>query len=264
MRCALIGSGSAGNALLVTAGTTTLLVDCGYSVKAFEGRAEQLCFDPATLTAVLVTHEHDDHLGGVLPLSRRYRLPVYWAGGTGLAAAARHGDIGDAREFSSHAPFSIGEIEVTPVPVPHDAREPTQFVFSNGTSRLGLLTDLGSMTPHVLAAYADCDALCLEFNHDPALLESSAYPPSLRRRIASPWGHLSNPQAERLLERLRGPRLARVVAAHLSEKTNHPELVAACLERVVPDLETTIASQRAVVPWFDVGSGLASGNTERN
>lgn len=264
MRCALIGSGSAGNALLVSAGRTTLLVDCGFSLKAFAARAEQLAFDPEALTAVLVTHEHDDHLGGVLPLSRRYGIPVYWACGTALAAAARHGEAPDAREFSAHAPFAVGDLDVTPVPVPHDAREPTQFVFSNGNARLGLLTDLGSMTPHVLEAYADCDALCLEFNHDPALLESSAYPPSLRRRIASPWGHLSNAQSERLLQRLRGPRLARVVAAHLSEKTNHPDLVAECLARVVPDLETTIASQHSVVPWFDVGSGLASGNTERN
>jgi phosphoribosyl 1,2-cyclic phosphodiesterase len=264
VRCALIGSGSAGNALLVEAGRTTRLVDCGYTLKAFEARAERLGFDPRTLTAVLVTHEHDDHVGGVLPLSRRYDIPVYWSCGTGLAAAARHSEAADAREFSPHAPFCIGDIHVTPVPVPHDAREPTQFVFADGTARFGLLTDLGSITPHVVGAYADCDALCLEFNHDPALLDASAYPPSLRRRIASPWGHLSNAQAERLLARLRGPRLERVVAAHLSEKTNRPELVAACLERTVPDLETTIASQHAVVPWFDVGADLATGNESRD
>jgi phosphoribosyl 1,2-cyclic phosphodiesterase len=106
----------------------------------------------------------------------------------------------------------------------------------------------------VLEAYADCDALCLEFNHEPALLESSEYPPSLRRRIASPYGHLSNAQAEQLLARLKGPRLTRVVAAHLSEKTNRPALVAACLARVAADITTDIASQDAVVPWFDVGA----------
>ena len=254
MRCALIGSGSAGNALLVTAGDTTLLVDCGYSIKAFEARDEQLDFDPRRLSAVLVTHEHDDHLGGVLPLSRRYRVPVHWARGTRIAATARHGEAASTHDFSPHAPFTIGDIRVTPVPVPHDAREPTQFVFSAGRARFGLLTDLGSITPHVLEAYADCDALCLEFNHEPALLESSEYPPSLRRRIASPYGHLSNAQAEQLLARLKGPRLTRVVAAHLSEKTNRPALVAACLARVAADITTDIASQDAVVPWFDVGA----------
>ena len=255
MRCALIGSGSAGNALLVTTGGTTLLVDCGYSIKAFDARAAQLDFDPRQISAVLVTHEHDDHLGGVLPLSRRYRVPVHWARGTRMAATARYGDAAETHDFSPHAPFTIGDITVTPVPVPHDAREPTQFVFSDGSARLGLLTDLGSSTPHVLAAYADCDALCLEFNHEPALLEASAYPPSLRRRIASPYGHLSNAQAEQLLARLKGPRLKRVIAAHLSEKTNRPDLVADCLARVAPELDTTIASQDAVVPWFEIGGG---------
>ena len=253
MRCALIGSGSAGNALLVATGKTTLLVDCGYSIKAFDARAAQLDFDPRELAAVLVTHEHDDHLGGVLPLSRRYRVPVHWARGTRMAATARHGAASTAHDFSPHAPFTIGDIMVTPVIVPHDAREPTQFVFSDGRVRFGLLTDLGSVTPHVLEAYMDCDALCLEFNHEPALLDASEYPPSLRRRIASPYGHLSNTQAEQLLARLKGPRLKRVVAAHLSEKTNRPELVAACLERVAADITTGIASQDAVVPWFEVG-----------
>lgn len=252
LRCALIGSGSAGNALLVASETTALLVDCGYSVKAFAARATALDFDPHALTAVLVTHEHHDHLGGVLPLSRRYRVPVRWARGTALAATARHGDEVEASTFSPHAPFTIGDIDVTPVPVPHDAREPTQFVFRHGGRTLGVLTDLGSATPHVLAAYADCDALCLEFNHELERLLQSDYPPSLRQRVASAYGHLSNAQAEQLLTKLRSPRLCRVVAAHLSERTNHPDLVAACLERCVPDLVTTIASQDEVVPWFEV------------
>ena len=252
MRCALIGSGSAGNALLVASDTTVLLVDCGYSIKSFAARAAALDFNPADLATVLVTHEHHDHLGGVLPLSRRYRVPVRWARGTALAAHERHGSEVDADVFSPHAAFTIGDIGVTPVPVPHDAREPTQFVFEHGGRRFGLLTDLGSVTPHVLAAYADCDALCLEFNHDLERLMQSEYPPSLRRRVASAYGHLSNAQAGHLLARLNGPRLRRVVAAHLSERTNHPDLVAACLARVAPDLHTTIASQDEVVPWFDV------------
>lgn len=252
MRCALVGSGSAGNALLVATARTALLVDCGYSIKAFDARVAELEFDPRALSAVLVTHEHGDHLDGVLPLSRRYRVPVRWAHGTALAAHARHGDAPDAEPFSPHAPFTIGDIDITPVPVPHDAREPTQFVFHHDGRRLGVLTDLGSITPHVLAAYADCDALCLEFNHDLARLQTSSYPPSLRQRIASAWGHLSNTQAERLLAKLKSPRLKRVVAAHLSERTNHPGLVADCLARVVPEMDTIIASQDAVVPWFDV------------
>lgn len=253
MRCALAGSGSAGNALLVASGNTRLLVDCGYSIKALAQRLLALDFDPASLDAILVTHEHDDHLGGVLPLARRYGLPVYWTHGTGLAARDRYGEAPDAHEFSPHTAFRIGEIDVQPVPVPHDARESVQFVFAHEGAKLGLLTDLGCITPHVVAAYAGCDALCLEFNHDPALLQASAYPASLKRRIAGDYGHLSNAQSLAFLAQLDCSRLGRLVAAHLSEKTNHPELVGAGLAGALPSVPWQIAPQDGVVPWFEVG-----------
>lgn len=253
MRGALAGSGSAGNALLVAAGGTRLLVDCGYSVKALEERLKDLSLAADDLDAILVTHEHDDHLGGVLPLARRYELPVYWTRGTAIAARERHGETGAGREFSPHAAFRIGDIEVQPVPVPHDAREAVQFVFTHDGHKLGLLTDLGAITPHVLEAYAGCHALCLEFNHDPALLQSSAYPASLKRRIAGNYGHLSNAQSSDLLARLDRSRLRHVVAAHLSERTNHPELVARCLEEKLFGTRWEIARQDTVVPWFEVG-----------
>lgn len=253
MRCALAGSGSAGNALLVAAGNTRLLVDCGYSAKAMEERLQALELSATELDAILVTHEHDDHLGGVLPLARRHDLPVYWTRGTALAARERQGEAADAHEFSPHAAFRIGAIDIQPVPVPHDAREAVQFVFAYGGRKLGLLTDLGAITPHVLEAYAGCDALCLEFNHDPTLLQASAYPSSLKRRIAGDYGHLSNVQSVDLLARLDRSRLQRVVAAHLSERTNHPDLVAQCLEGALPGTRWDIARQDAVLPWFDVG-----------
>jgi phosphoribosyl 1,2-cyclic phosphodiesterase len=252
MRCALIGSGSAGNALLVTAGDTRLLVDCGYSIKTFEARAAVLDFDPASLDAILVTHEHEDHLGGVLPLARKYALPVYWSRGTSLAASAKPGVRPVTHEFSPHASFAIGDIDILPVPVPHDAREPTQFVFRHGGVQVGMLTDLGSLTPHVLAAYAACNALILEFNHDPTLLAESAYPATLKARVASAYGHLSNAQSVGFLAQLDTSRLQRLVAAHLSERTNRPTLVAACLAQSVPGVVVEIARQDAVLPWFEV------------
>lgn len=252
MRCAVLGSGSAGNALLVSTGQTTVLVDSGYSVKALEARAAELDFDLAALDAVLVTHEHDDHLGGVLPLSRKYELAIYWTRGTRLAALDRHGPAANEIEFSPHTAFAVGDLTIEPVAVPHDAREPAQFVFSHGGARLGLLTDLGSITPHVLNAYAGCDALVLEFNHDAALLEDSVYPPSLKRRIAGAYGHLSNAQSLALLERLDKSRLQRLVAAHLSEKTNRPGLVADSLAQHLPNVPAVIAQQDGVVPWFEV------------
>lgn len=252
MRCALIGSGSAGNAFLLSTGTTTVLVDCGYSIKAFQARAAELEFDPASIDAILVTHEHDDHLGGVLPLSRRFGLEVHWTRGTRMASTGRQGEAHAAVEFSPHAPFILGDLQVIPVPVPHDAREPAQFVFEHAGARVGLLTDLGSLTPHVVETYAACDALVLEFNHEPSLLEASAYPPSLKRRIGSAYGHLSNGQSAALLAKLDTSRLRRLVAAHLSEKTNRPEIVADYLAEHAPGIQAEIARQDGVLPWFEV------------
>jgi phosphoribosyl 1,2-cyclic phosphodiesterase len=253
MRCALIGSGSGGNATVVSSGNTHLLVDCGYSTKTFEERSAVLDFDPATLSAVLVTHEHDDHVGGVAALARKYQLPVYCTRGTRVATEAREGPLA-WQQISPHHPFTIGDIEVLPIPVPHDAREPSQFIFSHDDQRIGVLTDLGSITPHVIKHYQTCDVLVLEFNHDPALLADSIYPARLKRRIASNYGHLSNAQAQVLLSGMQ-PRLQRVIAAHLSERTNHPDIVARCLEETLGSLghvTSMIATQDHVVPWVEV------------
>lgn len=254
MRCALLGSGSAGNATLVQSATTTLLVDCGYSLKAFEDRAQTLGFDPASLTAILVTHEHDDHIGGVGPLARKYSIPVYSSRGTQVADQARGGTVADWHEFSAHAAFTLGDLEIHPVPVPHDAREPTQFIIVHDNARLGILTDLGTATPHVIQQYRACNALVLEFNHDIKLLAESPYPARLKKRIGSVYGHFSNLQARGLLMMMASTQLRRVVAAHLSERTNHPDLVAEQLESWagVGQIQWAIAAQNTVLPWFDV------------
>ena len=260
LRCALIGSGSAGNATLVQAGTTTILVDCGYSIRSFEERAAALDFDPAHLTAILVTHEHDDHVGGVDALSRRYGIPVYATRGTRVANEVRVGPLPEWLEISSHEPCRLGDLEVIPVPVPHDAREPSQFVFVSGAVRLGILTDIGSLTPHVIRQYKGCDAMVLEFNHEPELLQKSAYPSRLKKRIGGNYGHLSNAQSRALLRALGTQRLRYVVAAHLSERTNHPDLVTQALESAVTEdglpLSYAIAAQHEVLPWFEVYSTL--------
>jgi phosphoribosyl 1,2-cyclic phosphodiesterase len=255
MRCALIGSGSSGNATLVSHGATTLLVDCGYSIRAFEERAAALAFDPGTLAAILVTHEHDDHVGGVDALARKYEIPVYATRGTRVATEMRAGPLAHWQQISPHTAFQIGELAIQPVPVPHDAREPSQFIFIQGEARLGILTDVGSLTPHVVAQYQTCRSLVLEFNHDPALLAASAYPARLKRRIAGDYGHFSNLQSQNLLKAMQPAQLRRVVAAHLSERTNHPDIVANCLQHAALDalgFEWSIAAQDQVLPWFEV------------
>ncbi|WP_127477603.1 MBL fold metallo-hydrolase [Sulfurivermis fontis] len=226
MRFASLGSGSRGNATLVEQGDTLLLIDCGFSLRETERRLLRLGRDPAQVSAILVTHEHGDHLSGVALFARRYGVPVWLSAGT---RAAGNEEIADCRVFSSHASFAVGDVEVTPFPVPHDAREPTQFVFGNGAQRLGLLTDTGSLTPHIEQQLTGCDALVLECNHDPTMLANGIYPPLLKARVGGDYGHLSNEQAGTLLQRIDCSHLQHIVAAHLSDKNNTPPLAVAAL-----------------------------------
>jgi phosphoribosyl 1,2-cyclic phosphodiesterase len=226
MRFASLGSGSRGNATLVEQGSTLLLVDCGFSLRETERRLLRLGRDPAQVSALLVTHEHGDHLAGVALFARRYKVPVWLSAGT---RGACRDEIAGAQVFNSHAAFAVGDVEVTPFPVPHDAREPTQFVFGNGVQRLGLLTDTGSLTAHIEQQLSGCDALLLECNHDRTMLANGIYPPVLKARVGGDYGHLSNAQAAALLRRIDNSRLQPIVAAHLSDKNNTPQLAVAAL-----------------------------------
>lgn len=223
MRFASLGSGSRGNATLVQAGNTLVLVDCGFSCAEAERRMRTLGCAPEQLSALLVTHEHRDHIGGVARLARRHGLPVWATPGTGATLRAERSLR--LRRLNSHAPLQIGELEVQPFPVPHDAREPCQFRFSDGRRHLGVVTDLGSLTQHVVRTLDRCHGLVLECNHDRQMLSEGPYPQRLKARVAGRYGHLSNDQAVELLQRLRLDDLQCLVAAHLSEKNNHPELV---------------------------------------
>jgi phosphoribosyl 1,2-cyclic phosphodiesterase len=262
VRFASLGSGSRGNGTLVEQGNTCLLVDCGFSVKETEKRLARLGKSAHELTAVLVTHEHGDHINGVGPLARKYGLAVWATSGTLFAdrkAAKAHvaDRIGEGVEMNaicSHSLFSIGDIEVQPFPVPHDAREPCQFVFGNGDKRFGLLTDVGSYTPHIEEQLSACDALILECNHDRTLLENGEYPPSLKQRVGGSHGHLSNDQAAEILERLDTSNLVSIVAAHLSEKHNTPLMAQQALANALGCEQewVSVACQQAGLDWRDV------------
>ena len=224
MRFASLGSGSEGNALVVEAGGTRLLLDCGFGLADTGARLGRLGLRPEQLDAVVVTHEHDDHVGGVARFARKFDLPVWLTHGTFAAAEQALSDSVRLNWIEGFAPFAIGAIEVAPFAVPHDAREPAQFVFGDGAHRLGVLTDAGGPTPHIAAALGGCDALVLECNHDLDMLEGGTYPEPLKRRIAGPLGHLDNRSAARLLAGLETGRLQHVIAAHLSKRNNRPDL----------------------------------------
>jgi phosphoribosyl 1,2-cyclic phosphodiesterase len=233
MRFASLGSGSQGNALVVEAGRTRLLLDCGFGINESTARLARLGLHPRDLDAIVVTHEHDDHIGGVARLARKYALPVYLTYGTLTGLNGERAAVVEITLIDSHTPFAVGDIEVRPYPVPHDAREPTQFVFSDGNATLGVLTDAGSSTPHIVAMLSGLAALVLECNHDAGLLANGNYPPSLKHRIASRLGHLANDAAAQLLASLDCSRLQHLIAAHLSQQNNTPELARTAMADVI-------------------------------
>jgi phosphoribosyl 1,2-cyclic phosphodiesterase len=229
MRFASLGSGSKGNALLVEAGSTRILLDCGFGLADTAARLGRLGVNPGDLTAIVVTHEHEDHAGGVTRLASRHEVPVYLTYGT-LAAMGPDGHaIESAVLIDAYRPFAIGDIEVRPYTVPHDAREPAQFVFSDGAVALGVLTDAGRPTPHIAQSLSGAEALVLECNHDLDLLLNGPYPVSLKGRIAGRLGHLANAASAEIVRAMDCSRLQHVIAAHLSEQNNTPELARAAL-----------------------------------
>jgi phosphoribosyl 1,2-cyclic phosphodiesterase len=224
IRFASLGSGSEGNGLVVESDATRVLVDCGFTLVDVVARLNRVGLAPEDLAAIVVTHEHEDHASGVARLARRYNLPVYLTYGTLVSLGPGGSMMPDIKLIDSHTPFAIRDIEVHPFPVPHDAREPSQFLFSDGDLRLGLLTDAGDSTPHIQRMLSGLDALILECNHDLDLLMSGSYPPTLKRRISSRYGHLDNSTAARILCGIDCSRLQHFIAAHLSVQNNRPEL----------------------------------------
>jgi len=252
VRFASLGSGSKGNATLISNNATCLLVDNGFSIKETEGRLARLGLEADRLTAILVTHEHGDHIRGVGPLARKYGIPVWTTRGT--ASHPGLGELPVLHYIDVHQSLALDDIEVQPFPVPHDAREPCQFAFGDGAKRLGILTDTGSTTTHIVEQLSGCDALMLECNHDTAMLMNGSYPDSLKARIGGRFGHLSNEQAAELLAQLDTQRLQHLVAAHLSEQNNTLDLACRALSAVLncePEW-ITVAQQGSGLGWREI------------
>lgn len=253
MRFVSLGSGSRGNALLIETAGCRLLLDCGFAVRELEQRLAQAGVDPRTLDALLVTHEHGDHIRGAVPFARRYRCDLWMTHGTWLGGGAE--EIEGLHLFhAGQGPFHIGDAEIQPYTVPHDAREPCQYRIRSGKRCLAVLTDAGASTPHLMDHLQDADALVLECNHDEAMLANGPYPPRLRARVGGAQGHLSNRQAADILARLEPSRLQHLAAAHLSEKNNHPGKARAALLEAAPEMEPRLSllTQDGVGDWVEV------------
>lgn len=258
MRFCSLGSGSTGNATLIEAPdgagrTTRLLIDCGFTQKELAMRLSRLGLKAEDIDAVFITHEHGDHVGCAPALARRYQTPLWMSRGTWRAIGAPELDAGLLHFVRDGEPASLGALQLLPYTVPHDAAEPLQLTCSDGRTRLGVLTDAGCVTEHLLTALAGCQALLLECNHDRAMLAASSYPPSLKARVGGRLGHLANDAAAEILSACRHGGLRHVVAAHLSEQNNRPALAAAALAEALGTVrgDIVVADARNGFEWLD-------------
>ncbi len=260
MRFCSLGSGSAGNALAVgSAASGYVLLDCGFGLREVETRLSAKHLNPQDLRAIVVTHEHGDHIGSAYALAAKYALPLVMSHGTAraaqhLAAKPSYADVVTQLIHDGEMLLHYAGLAITAFSVPHDSAEPLQFTFTDGRHKLGVLTDLGMGTTHVLAALQGCSSLVLECNHDTELLANGVYPTSLKQRVGGNYGHLSNAAAAEILRSLMHGGLRHVACAHLSAQNNRPELAQAALAEVLgSDAQDVLyATQDTGLDWRDV------------
>jgi len=256
LRFKSLGSGSSGNATVVEAAgivPSRVLVDCGLGLKHLLYRLGEAGLKPEDIHAVFITHEHGDHIGCARSLALRYRIPVWMSRGTHAAIGAPDFDglLHTARDGKA---IALGGLQLTPFTVPHDAREPLQLTCTDGSAKLGILTDLGHATSHVMSQLMACDALMLECNHDTDMLAQSSYPPFLKRRVGGQYGHLSNAAAGEIARALVHGRFRHLVPAHLSAQNNRPELVQALMAETLgcgAD-DIVVARPDTGTPWLSL------------
>jgi phosphoribosyl 1,2-cyclic phosphodiesterase len=253
MRFASLGSGSKGNAWLVESGNTRVMIDCGFAARETTLRLQRLGLEPEQIDAIAITHEHSDHVRGAAGFSARSGARVLMTHGT-FAVAGANAAFGPVSLIDISEPIQVGDLALQAYTVPHDAREPVQYVVSDGAHRFALLTDAGHITEHMVSMLQGCEAIAIECNHDVGMLQRGAYPPALKSRILGRYGHLDNGVAAGLLGRVAHGRLQHVVAAHLSEENNTPRLAQAALAASLGCAEDwiAVADQQTGVEWRQI------------
>lgn len=256
LRFKSLGSGSGGNSTLVEACGLVpfrMLIDCGLGIRKLALRLAEVDLRLEDIHAVFITHEHGDHIGCALTLALRHRIPVWMSQGTYSAIGAPdfEGLLHTARDGKA---IDLGGLQLMPFTVPHDAREPLQLSCTDGSAKLGILTDLGHATPHVMAHLRACDALLLESNHDTELLSQSVYPPFLKRRVGGDYGHLSNAAAADIACAANHNGLKHLVAAHLSAQNNRPDLAQDALAHALgcKRSDIVVAGAASGTPWLQI------------
>lgn len=253
MQFSVLGSGSKGNAVYIESDSTAILIDAGFSGKQLESRLKATGKELNKLSAVFLTHEHNDHICGAGILSRRYHVPLFANEGTFRGGAKKLGKIQQRREFETGEKIVFQDLEIRSFRTLHDTLDPVGYVVSNGDFTLGYCTDTGKVTHLMAARLLNCDGLILEFNHDPIMLKNGPYPLALQQRVRSSHGHLANEDAASFLKSLLNDRLQYIILAHLSETNNLPELAhkAASAVSNASDAKIVLARQEEPLPLIE-------------
>jgi phosphoribosyl 1,2-cyclic phosphodiesterase len=243
----VLASGSRGNSTIVASSSTKILVDAGISCRETVKRMRAAGDDPRTLSAILITHEHSDHVYGLALLARKFQLPVFMTGATHQAwARSRRDDVGELPQlarlevFSAGRSFHVGDIAIMPFTIPHDAADPVGLTFRADGIKVGIATDLGYMPANVCDHLRDCDVLVIESNHDLEMLRVGPYPWSVKQRVGSRTGHLSNDKLAKFFCTEYDGNASYIVLAHLSEQNNHPELARGTAEKALGPRQTLL------------------------
>lgn len=254
----VLSSGSAGNCTYIGDGHAGVLIDCGVSTKQILGRMNDMGLGDAPIDAVLITHEHSDHVGAAAVLSRALvkrgkRVGFHMTRGT--FESLHPACVPDGVEIiESGVPFRVRHFLVDPMPVPHDTRDPVAYRVRVGNAAVAVVTDLGKPTAYLARQIRECDAVVLEFNHDEDMLMEGPYPYPLKQRIRGSHGHLSNRQAQSLLADGMGDRMRHLLLAHLSDENNTPIKALAAAHATLKDcgasgrIGVQVAQQRAALP----------------